>query len=177
MFNNIKKNELSIMKETIKVKLRGGFHNSKSITLSIGFKVESLISYADGQTSLTELIDENLSSYQRKRLENHFCGIKGCTCGSWLRANVDDDSIKDIKGMVETIRWLKNRRPSTIYEKCDMLGGEHGQYEIKDPKEFAERYMKENGYTRYEIITCGKFSRLPFVYFSNDERAIGFFKD
>lgn len=30
-----------------------------------------------------------LSEYQKKKLEKHFCGIKGCNCKSYLEANIE----------------------------------------------------------------------------------------
>ena len=162
-----------------KVLFNGGFHKSSEIKLYIDFSRNSLIDYADGKISLKELIDENLTPYQRKRLENHFCGIKGCTCGSWNRADIDDEEIKKNASYAKTAEDMKNRPRSPFYEKCTGIGLSCGNtsYKIDNPEEFAKKYAAENGYARYEIVTTGyKFSTFPDVYFSGDGRAIGFFK-
>jgi len=63
--------------------LSGGFHNSPEIKIRVDNT--SYRNYALGYIEF----DDMLTNYQRKRLERHFCGIKGCTCGSYRRANVE----------------------------------------------------------------------------------------
>ena len=162
-----------------RVAFSGGFHNSKAINLYIEFPNAALCDFADGNISAKELIDEHLTPYQRKRLERHFCGIKGCTCGHWHRADIDKDDIKSNAESALLIRRMKDRKRSTFFEKyagmgvrCDNVG-----YKIENPEEFAKKYAEENGYARYEIVTTGhKFPTFPDVYFSGDGMAIGFFK-
>jgi len=164
-----------------KVTFSGGFHNSKAISLYMNFSNEALCDYADGQIGATDLIDENLTPYQRKRLERHFCGIKGCMCGHWHRADIDKDEITKNAEHAQTIRRMRDNKRSPLFEKftgsgvrCDV---QPTAYEIKNPEEFAEKYAAENGYARYEIVTMRrKFSASTDVYFSGDGLAIGFFK-
>lgn len=72
-----------------KVTFSGGFHNCKAITLHMNFKEENFEDYIEHRISLQELIYDNLTPYQRKRLDLHFCGIKGCTCCGWRRAEIE----------------------------------------------------------------------------------------
>ena len=64
------------------VTLSGGFHNSPKIRVRIkkGFTMDAL--------HTGELYDA-LSDGQVKKLERHFCGIKGCECGSWVKAQIE----------------------------------------------------------------------------------------
>lgn len=81
------KNSKKIMKK--KVTFSGGFHNCQAITLHMNFKEEAFEDYIEHRIGLKEFIDDNLTSYQRKRLDRHFCGIKGCTCCGWRRAEIE----------------------------------------------------------------------------------------
>lgn len=58
--------------------LEGGFHNSEAIAVVIKAP-ERAIKMAD---------NDYASAGQLKKMEEHFCGIEGCRCGSWLRARV-----------------------------------------------------------------------------------------
>lgn len=163
-----------------KVILSGGFHNSADIKLFMEFPANALIDYADGKIYAKDLIEEYATPYQLKRLENHFCGIKGCTCGSWHRADVDTTEIDKNAEKAKFLKRMGEQKPSPFYEKYTGIGMRCDQsaYEIKNPQEFAERYAKENGYARYEILRVGqKFSTFPDVYFSGDGNAIGFFNE
>ncbi len=163
------------------VTFSGGFHNSKAISLYMNFSNEALCDYADCNISAKTLIDENLTPYQRKRLERHFCGINGCMCGHWHRADIDKGEITKNAEQAKAIRRMGDSMRSPFFEKftgngvrCDV---QPTGYEIKNPEEFAEKYAAENGYARYEIVTTGhKFPTSPDVYFSGDGLAIGFFK-
>jgi hypothetical protein len=63
-----------------RIRLYGGFHNSPEIIINVSDNA------AEDWKNEKSNFQEILSEYQRKRLENHFCGIKGCTCGSYMRA-------------------------------------------------------------------------------------------
>ncbi len=78
------------MKKT--VTFSGGFHNSSPITLHMNFGAD-LDDYKEGRIELKELVRNNLTPYQSKRLDKHFCGIQGCTCGGWFRADIDIDNL------------------------------------------------------------------------------------
>lgn len=164
-----------------KVTFSGGLHNSTPINLNMNFSNEALCDYADGQIGAKDLIDENLTPYQRKRLERHFCGIKGCMCGHWHRADIDKDEISRNAEYAQALRRMRDNKRSPFFEKftgngvrCDV---QPTGYEIKYPEEFAKKYAKENGYTYYEIVIGGnKFTERPDVYFVGAGIAIGFFK-
>ena len=161
------------------VTFSGGFHNSKAISLYMNFSNEALCDYADCNISAKTLIDENLTPYQRKRLERHFCGIKGCMCGHWHRADINKADIIKNAEHAQVIRRMRDRKRSPFFEKYAGMGvrSDRTTYEIKNPEEFAKKYADENGYARYEIVTTGhKFPPFPDVYFSGDGMAIGFFK-
>ena len=61
----------------------GGFHNSGAIRVRVNDKQYEAL--AEGFYSIYEI----LSKYQCKRLDNHFCGIKGCMCGGAMRADIE----------------------------------------------------------------------------------------
>lgn len=63
--------------KTATVTYSGGFHNSPDMTLRV--RVIERNGYRIGQ----------LSDGQRARLNRHFCGITGCTCGGTSRADAD----------------------------------------------------------------------------------------
>ena len=68
------------MKKTYKVTFFGGFHNSSSI--NINATAQQLDELNEGFYSLSEILTPN----QYKRLNNHFCGVRGCLCGGVIRA-------------------------------------------------------------------------------------------
>jgi len=70
------------MKTTIK--LSGGYHGSNPTRVYLGYSRATVREKIESG-ELHELLTES----QISRLERHFCGIPGCTCGSWRRANID----------------------------------------------------------------------------------------
>lgn len=58
----------------------GGFHNSPSVGVMV--PEDKLADFDRGLISRREL----LTGRQQKRLDCHFCGIKGCKCGGLDRA-------------------------------------------------------------------------------------------
>jgi hypothetical protein len=75
-------------KKFIKVTMYGGFHNSKetSILLPNTKEVKNCLKEVEEDCiQPSSLINELCTDFQRKKLEKHFCGIKGCTCGSYHR--------------------------------------------------------------------------------------------
>ena len=69
--------------KTTKITFFGGFHNSSAATIRVSNETANDI--REGFCSLSEC----LTSYQLRRLNRHFCGIKGCTCGGVMRASVE----------------------------------------------------------------------------------------
>jgi len=70
------------MRKITKVSFEGGFHRAGKIILH----------FREPRAYVEEHIDEIfclLSEYQEKKLEANFCGIEGCSCGSWTRANIE----------------------------------------------------------------------------------------
>ena len=67
------------------ITLSGGFHNSREIRFRISDE-----NYNDLKNQKIALF-EVLSPNQLKRAERHFCGISGCCCGSYARAEIDFD--------------------------------------------------------------------------------------
>jgi len=67
-----------------KVIFKGGFHNSAAITINVKKDVD-MQPYKNSTSEWCDYLSEN----QLKKLENHFCGIKGCTCGSWTNSNFE----------------------------------------------------------------------------------------
>lgn len=63
------------------IELSGGFHWSESVRIHVSN--ESVEDLQSGRAEISDI----LTSYQRKRLERHFCGIKSCYCGSFRRAD------------------------------------------------------------------------------------------
>ena len=66
-----------------KIRLSGGFHNSEEVSILL-----SDAKYKDLKEGVSSL-QEVLSPSQYKKLDRHFCGIKGCTCGSFMRAKIE----------------------------------------------------------------------------------------
>lgn len=65
------------------VTFSGGFHNCGAIRIRVNEK-----QYKDIEEGFYPLSDI-LSGYQMNRLNRHFCGVKGCTCGGVLRATIE----------------------------------------------------------------------------------------
>lgn len=86
----------SSKKMSVKIVFSGGFHNSPEINLRLIIPLAALRDYAEKKIGARDLIDDYITDYQRRRLENHFCGITGCTCGSWHRADIDTDYLDEI---------------------------------------------------------------------------------
>lgn len=61
----------------------GGFHNAGSIRVRVNDE-----QYNDVKEGFCPL-DEILSEGQMNRLNRHFCGVKGCTCGGVMRATIE----------------------------------------------------------------------------------------
>ena len=67
--------------KNVKITLYGGFHNAPAVNVKIP-------DYAcDCLEAGIETIQGVLSSQQLKRLNKHFCGVKGCHCGGVRRAS------------------------------------------------------------------------------------------
>lgn len=62
------------------IELSGGFHNSDAIRVRIADEVGPIGRWSD--------LERWLSLSQIARLERHFCGIAGCTCGGPRRAEL-----------------------------------------------------------------------------------------
>lgn len=60
--------------KTIDVIFWGGFHGSPEVK----FRVDSRF--------VTQKCTSFLTDHHKKKLKKHFCGIKGCACGSYARA-------------------------------------------------------------------------------------------
>ena len=63
--------------------LSGGFHSSGRIRVRLLTDLGGL-----RHEDIPAALDQWLTPYQRRRLERHFCGIPGCACGSWHRAEI-----------------------------------------------------------------------------------------
>ena len=63
--------------------LSGGFHNSPEVKVRVSNSTYR--AYSLGQIEFHEM----LTDYQDKKLSKHFCGVKGCTCGSYMRAEIE----------------------------------------------------------------------------------------
>ena len=61
----------------------GGFHNCGAIRVRVNDE-----QYNDLKGGVYTL-DEVLSPYQMERLNKHFCGVDGCTCGGVIRATME----------------------------------------------------------------------------------------
>ena len=74
-----------------KIKLFGGYHNVEKISIEVSdenfgiLKKEYDNKPYDQCIIKGEDLDGFLSDGQRRRLDKHFCGIGGCTCGSYYR--------------------------------------------------------------------------------------------
>lgn len=67
------------------ITLEGGFHNSKATTVTINIPNIDLPLEGFQGRDIDELY---ISESQIKRLNRHFCGISGCKCGGYLRAEI-----------------------------------------------------------------------------------------
>lgn len=67
----------------MKVRLSGGFHNAQETMLVLkGERWEG--------ESIHDAIARLASEGQLFRITRHFCGVSGCTCGSWCRAEAEE---------------------------------------------------------------------------------------
>lgn len=67
--------------KTVKITISGGFHNSNPVNIVIpDYAAENL-------KAGLETLQGVMTVGQRARMHRHFCGIAGCTCGSYHRAN------------------------------------------------------------------------------------------
>lgn len=64
------------------ITLEGGFHNSPAIRLRLSEAAFQRLRDGEG---IYSVVSEN----QARRLDRHFCGIKGCTCGAAARARIE----------------------------------------------------------------------------------------
>lgn len=69
--------------KTTKITLFGGFHNASAITIRVSNETAK-----DIHEGFHPLFD-CLTSYQLRRLNRHFCGVRGCTCGGVIRADIE----------------------------------------------------------------------------------------
>lgn len=65
------------------VTFSGGFHNCGAVRIRVND--EQYNDIKEGFYPLGEI----LSGYQITRLNRHFCGVRGCTCGGVLRADIE----------------------------------------------------------------------------------------
>lgn len=73
-----------------KVEFSGGFHNVPAVTLRVSdVAYEGIQDVRSGDLSVCQWAQIYLSYGQRQKLEKHFCGIKGCRCGSYARATIE----------------------------------------------------------------------------------------
>lgn len=70
------------MAKNITLTLSGGFHNVNPIRVRIPREAYKLVA-----AGIVELSDA-LTKSQLNRLSRHFCGIAGCTCGGYTRAEI-----------------------------------------------------------------------------------------
>lgn len=68
-----------------KITIEGGFHNAAPITF-MGDR--EIITQDDLIAEIEDLQIHRPATF--RRLENHFCGISGCTCGGPRRADIVD---------------------------------------------------------------------------------------
>lgn len=72
------------MVSTMKIRLVGGFHSAPETMLVLkGERWEG--------ESIHDAIARLASERQLSRLNGHFCGVSGCTCGSWCRAEAAEE--------------------------------------------------------------------------------------
>ena len=67
----------------MKIRLIGGFHHAPGTILILKGK------RWEGE-SVHDAVARLASEGQLARLERHFCGIRGCSCGSWCRAEAEE---------------------------------------------------------------------------------------
>ena len=74
-----------------KIKLFGGFHNVDAINIQVSDNQFEELKREFENKSCEQCVisgpylDDFLTEGQKKRLDKHFCGISGCTCGSYYR--------------------------------------------------------------------------------------------
>ena len=64
---------------TVKIEVSGGFHNARPMIVHVAER-----DWANAIQSGEKM--SALSTGQGKRLQRHFCGMSGCTCGGARRA-------------------------------------------------------------------------------------------
>ncbi len=67
----------------MKVRLVGGFHNAPGTCLILQGE-------RNPEESISDAVHRLASEGQLARLERHFCGVRGCSCGSWCRAEAEE---------------------------------------------------------------------------------------
>lgn len=71
--------------KTTKLEFSGGFHNSTPIRIRL--PRARALDIINGEY---DCLQEAISEYQYKKLDRHFCGIEGCTCGGVMRATIEE---------------------------------------------------------------------------------------
>lgn len=65
----------------IKLTLQGGFHNANPVNVQIAASDYECL--RDHEATLADVLTET----QLTRMQRHFCGVEGCSCGGVLRAS------------------------------------------------------------------------------------------
>lgn len=65
----------------IKLTLHGGFHNANAVNVHISARDYECL--RDHEATLVDVLSET----QLAKMNRHFCGVEGCTCGGVLRAS------------------------------------------------------------------------------------------
>lgn len=115
--------------KTTTISFWGGFHNVEPIKLRFRNTPEF---NADLKEVLSEHSDLGMgdviwrhTSYRQERtIDNHFCGISDCLCGSYYR-NLHFDIISNVNldadDMTETYHQVKAKRHDNLYQMSDDL--------------------------------------------------------
>jgi len=69
------------MAKTKKITFWGGFHDATAISIRVDEETHNAVKFKVENPHETEDIYEDLSKYQKKRLQKHFCPFKDCQCG------------------------------------------------------------------------------------------------
>lgn len=71
------------MANTKKITFWGGFHDATAISIRVSEDIYNRVKYKveHKEQYLSNEIYEDLSPYQLKRLQKHFCPFKDCQCG------------------------------------------------------------------------------------------------
>lgn len=80
---------MTTYRKTKQIILKGGFHKAKPIKVTVSKDFDLSLEH---HVSIVRLIDE-LSEKTLKKLENHFCGVKGCKCGGIIFATILESTL------------------------------------------------------------------------------------